>query len=239
MRESGRPLRVIHILLALGVLGLVAPAGAADEAEDAPKPSGDMKPLELKFPKPMFVGTPKNIKSPNLERPKTTRKPVLVPAGVVNLAAEKEVTASDEEPVIGEVELLTDGDKEGADGSYVEFGPGLQHVTIDLGKKSEIWAIAIWHYHSQGRVYYDTVVKVADDADFITGVQQVFNNDHDNSAGLGVGKDKEYIETNKGRIVGVDGSKVQARFVRLYSNGNTTNDLNHYIEVEVYGKPAE
>jgi hypothetical protein len=26
--------------------------------------------------------------------------------------------------------------------------------------------------------------------------------------------------------------------VRLYSNGNTTNKLNHYIEVEVWGKPA-
>jgi hypothetical protein len=24
----------------------------------------------------------------------------------------------------------------------------------------------------------------------------------------------------------------------LYSNGNTTNKLNHYIEVEVFGKPA-
>jgi hypothetical protein len=24
--------------------------------------------------------------------------------------------------------------------------------------------------------------------------------------------------------------------VRLYSNGNTANDMNHYIEVEVYGK---
>jgi hypothetical protein len=23
--------------------------------------------------------------------------------------------------------------------------------------------------------------------------------------------------------------------VRLSSNGNTTNDLNHYVEVEVYG----
>jgi hypothetical protein len=24
----------------------------------------------------------------------------------------------------------------------------------------------------------------------------------------------------------------------LYSNGNTSNDLNHYIEVAVFGKPA-
>ena len=239
MRVWERPMRTIHILLALGALGLVAPASAAEEGKDEPPPIGDMKPLELKLPKPMFVGTPKDIKSPNLEPLKTKRKPVLVPPGVVNLAADKEVSASDEEPVIGEVELITDGDKEGSDGSYVEFGPGLQHVTIDLGKKSEIWAIAVWHYHSQGRVYYDMVVKVADDADFITGVKQVFNNDHDNSAGLGVGKDKEYIELNKGRVIGVDGSKVQARYVRLYSNGNTTNDLNHYIEVEVYGKPTK
>jgi hypothetical protein len=26
--------------------------------------------------------------------------------------------------------------------------------------------------------------------------------------------------------------------VRLYSKGNTTNKMNHYIEVEVFGKPA-
>jgi hypothetical protein len=23
--------------------------------------------------------------------------------------------------------------------------------------------------------------------------------------------------------------------VRFYSNGNTTNDLNHYVEIEVFG----
>jgi hypothetical protein len=32
---------------------------------------------------------------------------------------------------------------------------------------------------------------------------------------------------------------VQGRFVRLYSAGNTSDDANHYIEVEVYGKPVE
>jgi hypothetical protein len=29
---------------------------------------------------------------------------------------------------------------------------------------------------------------------------------------------------------------VQGRYVRLYSRGNTANDLNHYVEVEIYGK---
>jgi len=31
---------------------------------------------------------------------------------------------------------------------------------------------------------------------------------------------------------------VKGRYVRLYSNGNTTNKMNHYIEVEVFGKLA-
>jgi hypothetical protein len=35
-----------------------------------------------------------------------------------------------------------------------------------------------------------------------------------------------------------DAKGLRGRHVRLYSNGNTANDLNHYIEVEVYGKPA-
>ena len=29
------------------------------------------------------------------------------------------------------------------------------------------------------------------------------------------------------------------QYVRLFSNGSTANDLNHYIEVAVYGLPAE
>jgi hypothetical protein len=74
---------------------------------------------------------------------------------------------------------------------------------------------------------------VSDDKDFLKGVTTIFNNDHDNTAGLGIGKDKEYIETAEGKLFDPKGAK--GRFVRLYSNGNTTNDLNHYVEVEVYG----
>ena len=36
----------------------------------------------------------------------------------------------------------------------------------------------------------------------------------------------------------IDAKGVKGRYVRLYSKGNTTNKLNHYIEVEVFGKPA-
>jgi hypothetical protein len=199
--------------------------------------AGDQEALKIELPKPMFVGTPKPIDSPNLEiYTGKTRDPFMAPKGCVNLAKGKEVKASDNEPIIGEATMITDGDKEGSDGSFVEFGPDLQNVTIDLGQMSEIYAIVVWHFHSQARVYKDVVVKTAEDADFIKGVQTVYNNDHDNTAALGLGEDKEYIETFEGRLMGVKG--VKGRFVRLFSKGNTTNDMNHYTEVEVWGKPV-
>jgi len=216
-------------ILGLG-LAVLAPAALAQDPEK--------EVLKIQLPKPMFVGTPKNIRTPNLEtvtgRP---RGPFLVPVGTVLLSAGKPVTASDKEPVIGEVSYVTDGKKSGEDGYYVELGPMLQWVQIDLGKSQELTAIVAWHYHSQARVYRDVIVQVSDDKDFISGVTTVFNNDHDNSSGLGAGKDKEYIETFDGRLF--DPKGVKARYVRLYSGGNTSNDMNHYVEVEVYGLPAK
>ena len=216
--------------LAAFVLALV-PAGAG--AQDQPK-----EVLKLQLPKPMFIGTPKNIRTPNLEAiTGKPRGPFLVPVGTVLVSAGRPVTASDKEPVIGELSFITDGKKSGEDGYYVELGPGLQWVQVDLGKPQALEAIVVWHYHSQARVYRDVVVQVSDDKDFISGVTTLFNNDHDNTSGLGIGKDKEYIETYEGKLVDAKGTK--ARYVRLYSAGNTSNDMNHYVEVEVYGLPAK
>ena len=214
------------------VVEAAAPAVAAAAA--------GMVPIDIKLPKPMFVGTPQDTKVPDLEKPMgKARPPFLAPAGTKNVALGKPVASSDEEPIIGEIEMITDGDKEAADGSYVELGPFAQHVTIDLEGMYEIYAIVVWHYHKQARVYYDVVVQVADDADFITNVKTVFNNDRDNSAGLGVGEGLHYTETNEGKLLDLLAQGVKARYVRLYSQGNTSNDLNHYIEVEVYGKPVQ
>jgi hypothetical protein len=194
--------------------------------------------LKLQLPKPMFIGTPTNIKSPNLEAiTGKPRGPFMVPVGTKLLSLKRPVASSDKQPVIGELEMVTDGEKEGGDGYFVELGPGKQWVQIDLGASWALHAILAWHYHSQARVYRDVIVQVSDDKDFLRGITTVFNNDHDNSSGLGVGKDKEYIEVAEGRLF--DPKGVKGRYVRLYSNGNTVNDLNHYVEVEVYGTPAK
>ena len=211
--------------------------GTADKAATVDKAQAELVPLDIKLPRPMFVGTPQNIQVPNLEKPLgKARPPFLAPVGTENVAFGKPVTGSDEEPIIGEIEMITDGDKEGADGSYVELGPFLQYVTIDLGADYDIYAVLLWHFHKQGRVYLDVVVQAADDPDFTKNVRTLFNNDNDNSAGLGVGSDMHYVETAEGKLI--DGKGVRARYVRLYSNGNSSNELNHYIEVEVFGKPA-
>ncbi|MGN6552188.1 MAG: discoidin domain-containing protein [Verrucomicrobiota bacterium] len=197
----------------------------------------DKVPLKIDLPKPLFVGTPVPIKLPNLEPArKGTRPDFLVPAGTVNLAAGKKVTASDSEPVIGTPDLITDGDKAGDEGSWVEFGPGKQWVQIDLEKSADIYAVMVWHYHSQARVYLDMVVQVSDDPKFEKDVKTIFNADFQNELGLGAGKDLAYIESYEGKLIDANG--VKGRYVRLYSKGNTSNKLNHYIEVEVFGKPA-
>jgi hypothetical protein len=221
---------LIWISAAVLGLALIAPTAMAQD------PGKEV--LKITLPKPMFVGTPKNIRTANLEMiTGKPRGPFMVPVGTVLLSAGKPVAASDKEPVIGEVAFVTDGKKSGEDGYYVELGPMLQWVQIDLGKSQELSAVVAWHYHSQARVYRDVVVQVSDDKDFISGVTTVFNNDHDNTSGLGAGKDREYIETFDGRLF--DPKGVKARYIRLTSGGNTSNDMNHYVEVEVYGLPAK
>jgi hypothetical protein len=160
---------------------------------------------------------------------------------VTNLALRKPVRLSAPELLYGEAEQIVDGRKEASDITYLALRWDLQYVQIDLQKTREIFAVAVWHYHGDPRVYRDVVVQLADDPDFVTGVRTVFNNDRDNSAGLGVGRDAEYVETREGKLIDcradrADAIGTKARFVRLYSNGNTADDLNHYIEVEVHGR---
>src|ERR1041385_8324251 len=209
-------------LIVLSALALATLAHAADTA-----------PLKVEYPKRLFAGTPRPVSLPNLEPAGIKRPDIMVPAGTQLLSKGKKVTSSDSLPVIGELSFITDGDKSGIDGAYVELGPGVQWVQVDLGESAKIAAVGVWHFHSQARVYHDVVIQISDDAEFKKGVTTIFNTDDDNSAKLGKGSDKASIETNMGRVV--DGKGTVGRSVRLYSNGNPSDELNHYCEVEVFG----
>ncbi len=193
-------------------------------------------PLPITLAKAQFVGTPTSIAGiTNLENPRgQKRPPFLAPVGVTHVALHQTVTASIEEPIMGEFSMIVDGDKEAMDGSRVELDPFPQSVTIDLEAEYEIYAILFWHYHKQSRVYFDVIVQIADDAEFTEDVRKIFNNDDDNCLGLGAGADLRYVELNEGKLLDVRGQT--ARYVRLFSQGNNSDDQNHYLEVEVYGR---
>lgn len=181
----------------------------------------------------------------------------LVPEGTVNIALKKRVTSSDDFPIIGQLSLVTDGDKDmttrcvvtNESGNYseeiqskenwVELGPGTHWVQIDLGKRSRIYGVQIWHYYIEPRVYRDVVVQVCDENTFTQNVRTIYNNDQDETSKLGKGKDREYYESYQGFRIDTRGKNhegILARFVRLYSRGNTTDPQNQYIEVEVIGQ---
>ena len=214
------------ITTALAILALASAANAADTV-----------PLKVEYPKPLFAGTPRPISLANLEPANVKRPEIMVSKDTKLISKGKTVTSSDSLPVIGELTYITDGDKTGIDGAYVELGPGVQWVQIDLGAPSKVAAVAVWHFHSQARVYHDVVIQLSNDKDFKSGVTTIFNNDDDNSAKLGKGKDLAYVEVNHGRVIDAKGAT--ARYVRLTSNGNTSDELNHYCEVEVFGTPAK
>ncbi len=195
-----------------------------------------LAPLPIVLPAPAFRGTPVPLKEPNVEKPLgKARPPFLAPEGAVNLAVGKRVSSSDPAPTSGELDFVTDGAKEASDFGYLELRAGSEWVQIDMGQRSTIYAVLVWHNHADARVYRDVIVQVSDDPDFLES-QTVFSNDYDNSSGLGIGFDMGYVETSEGKLIDCKG--VEARYVRLYTKGNHIDDKNHYTEVEVFGGPA-
>ena len=220
-------LAAVRHLLFLCIVSLVAGAQ-----------SMKLEPVPIVLPKPLFEGTPAPPNVPNLEKPLgRPRPPFLAPAGTVNVAAGKPVSSSDPDPVVGNLDMVTDGNKAGVDGSFVQLKEGVQSVVIDLESRHTIYAILVWHYLKEPRAYADVVIQVADDPDFITNVVTLFNNDRTNAAGLGIGTDLRYVETAEGKLIDANG--VEARYVRLFTDGSDKVATNHYVEVEVFGKPLK
>ncbi|MBN2492438.1 MAG: hypothetical protein JXQ29_16440, partial [Planctomycetes bacterium] len=124
------------------------PQEAPPKAVPPAAPAEKLVPLPITLPRPLFIGTPRNFRVGHLEKPLgKPRPPFLAPPGVKNVARGKPVRSSDEEPIIGELSFLVDGEKSGADGTYVDLTFGRQWVQIDLEAVHELFAIVVWHFH--------------------------------------------------------------------------------------------
>ena len=216
-------------------LGLILAWAAADSLPAAEA----LSPLPLKLPMPAFRSTPPEMpRSPHIEPFSDKPRPAfMAPAGVQNIALNKRVTSSDKNPIAGTLSQITDGDKDAIDDAVVEMHKNVQWVQIDLEQDHNIYALVLWHDHRYMQVFRCVAVQVADDPDFTKNVQTLFNNDIENAAGLGIGKDRQYFETNQGKLIATKG--IQGRHLRFYSRGSNDSALNRYTEIEVYGMPVQ
>jgi hypothetical protein len=237
-RHGNNVLTTMKKLIPLCVLTVIVAGALPLHAAEQPAKSDGLVPLVLKLPAPAFKGTPKDLPEGLVVEPLSDkpRPALMVPAGCVNLVAGLKPTSSDTNSTPEKLAKITDGDKEAYETSIVLLRKGVQSVQFDLGKPAELHAIVIWHAHDTAKVYRNVVVQIADDAAFTKNVRTLYNNDSENKAGQGVGTDRQYFETNEGRLVPAKGEKAQ--FVRLWSRGSTESALNEYTEVEVWGKPA-
>ena len=218
-------------LMILGAVAFCATALFADKVA-----------IKFELPAPHSSGTPKEIKSDNLEPdrgPGKLRAPIMVEAEYAKkLTNEDTKVTTSEEAVTGDNEYVVDGDKTADMTSMLQLPGGLQWVQLDLGAEHTISAICVWHDQGDERVYRDVIMQISNDPKFAdkAQVKTVFNNDHDESSKLGLGKgpDKEYRERNDGRPV--DAKMTKGRYVRVYSAGSTSEPVNNYIEIEVFGK---
>ncbi len=216
-------------------LALTFCAALSLPAGDAQK-TNDWVPLKLKLPAPVFAGTPREAPAgSNVEALSTNPPPpLMIPPDARNIAPGTKITSSDKNVGGADLSKITDGDKDAGEGSVVLLRKGLQWVQFDLGAPRHIFAIAIWHAHDTPKIYRSVIAQLADDPDFTENVRTLFNNDNDNSSGLGAGADRQYFESFRGKAIAAKGAL--ARFVRLYSHGSTDSALNEYTEVEIYGR---
>src|SRR5688572_22392771 len=107
-----RPLPSLPVL-PLCAAFIAACLGQPSNSEDK-KVSAGLAPLELKLPPPAFKGTPKDIQLSSYVEPLSDkpRAPIMVPAGLKNIAPGKKITSSDKSATESVLQKITDGDKE-------------------------------------------------------------------------------------------------------------------------------
>ena len=233
-------MRAIALLLFYASCEFCFGSPGTNGATDAtPTSATKLIPLPMRYPAPSWGinGIYEHPSGPNIESvTDKPRAPFLAPVGVTNLALRKGVRASVPNPLFGTLSMVTDGQKEAAATNVVALPEGVQWVQIDLDRECRVYAVVIWHdgiYHLP--VFRGVIVQASDDASFGQHVQTLFNNDFENTAGLGKGADKQYFEIYEGKLI--DAKGVKARYLRFYSNGNNNSPLNGYIEIEVWGLP--
>src|SRR3954465_9693045 len=156
-----KSLRRAAVAISLPTIALAALISYAQAAEPA---AGGMVPLDIKLPAPAFKGTPKDVPTNSYTEPfdpDKKRPPMMVPAGLKNIAKDAKLTSSDKNATADSLSKITDGDKEANEQSIIYLRKGTQWIQMDFGSPQEIFAAVIWHAHNSAKIYHDVIVQVA------------------------------------------------------------------------------
>jgi hypothetical protein len=167
----------------------------------------------------------------------------------VNVARGKEVTSNGTATAGTSLANVTDGVLGRTNYALISTADGPKYVQIDLGEEWEIAEVRLINDWGSSSATYrtgnDYVLQLSNDPDFLTGVTTIFNNDADNTLGLGAGTDPEYVEYGDGggRTIALEDT-VWARYVRFWGNGHTrvngeVHQVNTPVEIEVYADPND
>ncbi len=119
--------------------------------------------------------------------------------------------------------LITDGNKSIGSG-YLNFGVGdNQYVQADLGEVKKVAEVRAYYYAQDGRYYLNPRVDISDDG---TVWKTVFTSSTSRRVENGIYGAGAIIPT----VMSVN---EKARYVRLYTSGNSINTSNHLYELEL------
>ena len=170
--------------------------------------------------------------------------PVLVPVGSdTNLALGRPVRSSTTFPLIGSLEIITNGNIGHGYDNLVEIGPDHAWIEIDLGAEYRVDGLHIFRFTDHtSAAYRATVIEIDTQPhpgipptgpDTASTAVVVHNSDDLNSIGLGTGNHRAYVEPHYGHYMRI--KPVVGRYVRIHTHGNACDPLTRYREIKVYG----
>lgn len=144
----------------------------------------------------------------------------------VNQSASIAPTSSTSSAVAGELAKITNGDNN----SWCDLGgSGPHEVTVDLGVVKTLRQIKVWGLFHNTRMYSDRIVRISENgSDWYT----IFNNDSDNSAGVGIGTHSEYIETQDGKVFTIP--DINAQYIQVWSGDDNLGGNATLVEIEAF-----
>jgi hypothetical protein len=207
--------------------------------------------------------TPEQVGEP-FDLPPSEAPTLKLPSGSTNLAYGRSITTNFPDPIMGQLDMITDGNKgvltysDGrlryidADNCYVEFSPsihsmsgdeftklGPRFVQFDFQESNFFDAIWIWAgYRDHGYdVVRKLVIQISQDPKFATNPTTVFNCDTDNSLGFGLGSDRPFASSRFGKLIRI--KPTLGRYVRIWCNGSVMFPREtRLVEIEIYGRPV-